>query len=165
MRETPTMDDKSDSPEPATTPDSAASSGAATPTDTAAPADTGAPADTATGADTSNPPEAPPQTEPRGAELRRSKRRAFPFRQRVAFGVWDETPPEEAFLDVTFHDVSASGCSFTVEARPTEQRLLAQLGTESHILFVQAEVVHCTLKTLDGKETYLIGCRFLKRAE
>jgi hypothetical protein len=100
-----------------------------------------------------------------GIEGRRSKRRAFPFRQRVAFGVWDAAPPDEAFTDVTFHDVSASGCSFMVATRPTEVRLLVQLGTENHLQFVQAEVVHCTQKAAEGEDAYLIGCRFLKRAE
>ncbi len=100
-----------------------------------------------------------------GIEGRQSKRRAFPFRQRVAFGVWDGTPPDEAFTDVTFRDVSASGCSFLVATRPTEERLLVQLGTEDHLVFVQAEVVHCTPKAAEGEEAYLIGCRFLKRVE
>jgi hypothetical protein len=141
------MDDKSDSPEPAAPPDSATPPGTATPSDS------------------SNLPDASSQPDPRGAELRRSKRRAFPFRQRVAFGVWDATPPDEAFTDVTFRDVSASGCSFLVAARPTEERLLVQLGTEDHLVFVQAEVVHCTQKGAEREDAYLIGCRFLKRAE
>ena len=97
--------------------------------------------------------------------MRRAKRRAFPFQQRVAFGKWEGTPPDEAFTNVTFRDVSASGCSFLVSQRPTEERLLVQLGTSEHILFVQAEVVHCTAKTDEWGEAFMIGCRFLRRVE
>jgi hypothetical protein len=99
-----------------------------------------------------------------GIEGRLSKRRAFPFQQRVAFGMWDGPPPEEAFVDVTFRDVSASGCSFHLPTEPEGNRLVVQLGTESHRIIVEAEVVHATLQKDEFGEAYLIGCRFLKKS-
>jgi hypothetical protein len=106
-----------------------------------------------------------PPPERKGAELRTSKRRAFPFRQRVAFGKWAGEPPEEAFVDVTFRDVSASGCSFMLTTRPEANQLLVQLGTVNHRVLVEAEVVHSTLHQDEFGATFLIGCRFLRRLE
>jgi hypothetical protein len=98
-------------------------------------------------------------------------------------------PEQTAFFPVKCHDLSTRGFSFIAKRRPQFASLVLALGTPPDVIYLAAEVRHCTdvlaypsgrVEVLDGQETpadgrcrggngaepgVLVGCEFIRRLE
>ena len=122
-------------------------------------------------------------------EPRHRARRPFGVRQWIAQWSGSGIPDASAFLEVRCYNISERGFSFLFPTRPEFQSLVAALGQPPALIYLAAEVVHCTravvlpsgtVKRLpagaSGSEPpwndpadagarpmVLVGCRFLER--
>jgi PAS domain S-box-containing protein len=96
-------------------------------------------------------------------EQRRSPRRSFRFPQKIAPLRGATSPSPEQFFEVLCEDLSAGGFSFYLDRRPDFNQLVVMLGQEPEISYLTAQVVRNTPKKIQGREMFLIGCRFNDR--
>jgi hypothetical protein len=108
---------------------------------------------------------APARCEPERKEMRTSPRRFFQYRQMIAPMLGDEMPSREDFFEVDCCDISASGLSFYLDQVPKFEKLIIALGKPPAATHCAAEVVRYVEKVRQGQRQYLVGCRFLGRAE
>jgi hypothetical protein len=95
---------------------------------------------------------------------RKQKRSRYVCPQRVAFCTGPEKTPG-TFVAFQFYDLSTHGCSFLSAAPPLNEDLIVELGQEPNVIRMLARTAHVTLTVVNGKDAFLIGCRFIGRAE
>jgi PAS domain S-box-containing protein len=91
-------------------------------------------------------------------------RRSFPYVQMIAPMVNGEMPPEHRFRPVRCRDISPTGFSFLSPTPPDFQDLMVALGGETTTTYLAARVMHATIVERDNKAAYIVGCRYLSRA-
>lgn len=123
------------------------------------------------------------------AERRDASRGSFSATQRIAPLRGGRFPEDSEFVDVLCRDLSTSGFSFLLPTAPDFAALVAAFGTPPNMIYVAAEITHCTNVPIhrsgmiedaddhatgtaphdaDGrpqKPVALVGCRFTKRLE
>jgi hypothetical protein len=95
---------------------------------------------------------------------RKQKRSPFVCSQQVAFCFGPEKMPG-TFAVFQFHDLSTHGCSFLSTAPPPGEDLIVEFGQEPNVIRMLARTAHITPTVVDGKDAFIIGCRFIGRAE
>jgi hypothetical protein len=95
-------------------------------------------------------------------DRRASAREAYPVVQSIAPYDGKHMPRPEAFCPIRCCDLSAGGFSFLLPKPPSFRRLVVALGTPSGILYLDAEVAHCSLHPRPTGD-FVIGCRFLRK--
>lgn len=103
------------------------------------------------------------QLESSGAELRSSPRRHYPYCQRIAPVTSQRLPAKEEFFSVWCKDLSSGGFSLYLDSPPAFRHLVVALGPSPREKHLRAEVVHVQPVARDGRELYLVGCRFVDR--
>lgn len=99
-----------------------------------------------------------------GANRRRRERRPFPVLQRMAPYSGGPFPSEAAFQTIVCHDLSETGCSFTVPAELVQDQLVIALGGGDETLYLLAQVVRqSSSDSAPGPEGVRVGCRFVGR--
>jgi len=122
-------------------------------------------------------------------ERRRAPRELFPVVQRIAQAADGKVPEQATFFPVKCHDLSTRGFSFFVKKRPQFKSMVLALGTPPDVIYLGAEVRHCTdvlmhasgrVEVLDEQDaqtdcaspsgngaelTVLVGCEFTRRLE
>jgi hypothetical protein len=121
-------------------------------------------------------------------ERRRAPRQPFPVVRRIAQTTGQEVPEQAAFFPVNCRDLSTHGFSFLVKTRPQFKSLVLALDAPPNMIFLAAEVRHCTdvlvhpsgrvevlLLNLVARDDYerrrvagaefqvLVGCEFTRR--
>ena len=124
-------------------------------------------------------------------ERRCLPRTPYDARQRVARRDGPGIPDDSEFHEVRCHDISQSGFAFLFPTRPAFQSLVVAFGLPPTVIYVAAEVAHCTralvfpsgrVKRLrqslpagavqaaepdsedaEGRPMILVGCRFRER--
>lgn len=99
----------------------------------------------------------------RGAELRTSPRRKYPYRQMIAPIVGQRVPSRDEFFPVWCKDLSGGGFSIYMENPPAFHNLIVALGLPPHVKFYRAEAMHVQPVELEGRRIFLVGCRFTNR--
>jgi hypothetical protein len=99
----------------------------------------------------------------RGAELRTSPRRKYPYRQLIAPIVGDRLPAKTEFQPICCKDLSGSGFSLYMESPPSFHNLIIALGLPPHVKFFRAEVMRVQPEDHEGRKVYLVGCRLKVR--
>jgi PAS domain S-box-containing protein len=100
---------------------------------------------------------------PAGADQRRSPRRAYRYRQRIAPLTEDRYPAPGGFFEVEFWDISACGFSFFMEQLPKFDMLMASLGRPPALTHFTARVMRVARMTQGDTTRYLVGCDFIDR--
>ena len=100
---------------------------------------------------------------PQGDRRQRS-RRAFPYVQMIAPMIDGKMPEEHRFRPVRCRDISPTGFSFLSPTPPDFQDLMVALGGETTTTYLAARVMHATIVERDNKVAYVVGCRYLSRA-
>ncbi len=100
---------------------------------------------------------------PAGADQRRSPRRAYRYRQRIAPLTDDRYPAPGGFFEVEFWDISACGFSFFMEQLPKFDMLMASLGRAPALTHFTARVMRVARMTQGDTTRYLVGCDFVDR--
>lgn len=95
-------------------------------------------------------------------ERRRSPR--YPFKTTQMYAEYDgeNMPPTARFRHATFHNISSTGIAFMLTSKPTHARFLLAIGI-APFRFFEAELVHVREIPIDGKMTYQLGCRLVRR--
>jgi PAS domain S-box-containing protein len=104
----------------------------------------------------------PPKQAP---ERRRRPRHPYPYVQYIAPIEGNELPPRESFRRVRCRDLSATGFSIYCKERPHCDRIVIAFGAEPKIIYLIAEIVHVTPITYKGENVFLVGCRYVGRAD
>ncbi len=99
-----------------------------------------------------------------GRERRRFPRREFPFVQTIAPMLEGETPTLGDFRSVQCRDISPEGFSFMLAHPPSFKELVVALGAQPKQIRVVAEIVHFNRMQYQGREVWIIGCRYVRRA-
>ncbi len=99
----------------------------------------------------------------RRADLRRSPRKSFEYRQRIAPVIGGILPTRKSFVEVDCRDISAGGISFYLDHSPNFQGLVVALGQASSERFLAARVVRVVREEVEGRLRYCVGCRFTGR--
>ncbi len=81
---------------------------------------------------------------PAEPEKRRRERLPFDERQRVAQCRGSGVPDDSEFREVRCHDLSQGGFSFLFRTRPHFRELVVAFGIPPGVIYVAAEIVHCT---------------------
>jgi PAS domain S-box-containing protein len=100
---------------------------------------------------------------PTGADQRRSPRRAYRYKQRIAPLADDRLPAPGGFFEVEFWDISACGFSFFMEQLPKFEMLVAALGRSPSVTHFSARVMRVARMTQGDTTRYLVGCDFVDR--
>jgi PAS domain S-box-containing protein len=99
------------------------------------------------------------------SDRRQRDRRAFPYVQQIAPLVEGQPPENHQFRPMRCRDISPTGFSFFSPTPPDFQDLIVALGGESTTTYLAARVMHATIIERDNKVAYIVGCRYLSRAE
>jgi hypothetical protein len=95
---------------------------------------------------------------------RKQRRSRYVCRQRIAFCSGPARTPG-TFTAFQFHDLSTHGCSFLSAAPPPSEDLIVELRQKQQVICMLARTAHITPTVVDGKDAFIIGCRFIGRAE
>ncbi|MCR4415311.1 MAG: PilZ domain-containing protein [Thermoguttaceae bacterium] len=95
-------------------------------------------------------------------DRRTSPREAYPVVQSIAPYDGKHMPRPEAFCPIRCCDLSTGGFSFLLPKPPEFRRLVVALGTPSGILYLDAEVAHCSPYPRPTGD-FVVGCRFLRK--
>lgn len=98
-----------------------------------------------------------------GKDLRASLRRSYQYRQKIAPLSGQRVPGQAEFFEVDCRDISASGIAFFMDAPPKFENLVVALGRPPVQSHFTARVVRVVPTTKDGRQVYLVGCRFTGR--
>lgn len=77
-------------------------------------------------------------------ERRRCAREPFPVVQQVARATGQKVPEQSAFFPVKCRDLSTRGFSFVLKRRPQFTSLVLALDAPPEVIYLAAEVRHCT---------------------
>ena len=97
------------------------------------------------------------------SDQRRSPRRAYRYRQKIAPMGDNQMPIAGGFFDVECWDISACGFSFFMDQLPKFETLVAALGCPPALSHFSARVMRVARMTQNDKTRYLIGCDFIDR--
>ncbi len=104
------------------------------------------------------------ESQPHGAERRKSPRRAYRVRQWIAPATAGRTPGPKDFREVDFFDLSSSGCSFYLDHPPDFKALVVALGRPPLLTYFSANVVRVAPVTDEMRASRrLVGCEFSAR--
>ncbi|HEY2880993.1 MAG TPA: GAF domain-containing protein [Pirellulales bacterium] len=98
------------------------------------------------------------------ADRRQRSRRSFPYVQMIAPMVDGQPPQDHQFRSVRCRDISPTGFSYLSTTPPDFQDLMVALGSDSTTTYLAARVMHATIVERDNKIAYVVGCRYLARA-
>ncbi|HZZ29479.1 MAG TPA: PAS domain S-box protein [Pirellulales bacterium] len=98
-------------------------------------------------------------------DRRQRTRRAFPYVQKIAPLIPGTSPENHEYRSVRCRDISPTGFSFLSPTPPDFQDLIVALGADSTTTYLAARVMHATIVERDNKVAYIVGCRYLSRAE
>lgn len=98
-------------------------------------------------------------------ERRQRTRQAFNFLQRIAPIVDGKLPERRQFHAVHCKDISSGGFSFLANTPPPHSSFVVALGTAPAITYLTADVVHVTSVIRNDKTRYLVGCKYVGRAD
>ena len=110
-----------------------------------------------------SPPAAPAAAPAAATDQRRSPRRAYRYRQRIAPMHDRQLPRSDGFFDVEFWDLSACGFSFFIDELPKFEVLVAALGHPPALSHFSARVMRVARMNQDDSTRYLVGCDFIDR--
>jgi len=96
-------------------------------------------------------------------ERRRSPRRGYEYRQRIAPSYNGALPSSKDFLEVECQDISAGGFSFYMDEKPDFRDLVAALGKPPHVTHFTATVRRVQEVDRGGRKRFLVGCQFRGR--
>jgi PAS domain S-box-containing protein len=96
-------------------------------------------------------------------ERRTSRRRAYPFAQRIAPWSGDAPPSPRQFFRVHCKDISEGGIAFFMDRLPDFEDLVMALGHPPKLTHITARVVRVAGVEHNGRHRYLVGCRFTGR--
>jgi hypothetical protein len=91
------------------------------------------------------------------------ERIAYPYLQAIAPMSNDEWPPRKDFFAAQFRDLSQNGFSFILDKAPEFSTLAVELGWQPCCHCFVCQVVNCTSEVMDGRTTYRVGCKFIRR--
>ena len=98
-------------------------------------------------------------------ERRRRPRRAFSYCQRIAPMSGDSLPSQSMFRVVQCHDISAGGFAFVSPEPPAQESYVVVLGSAPVLIYVKVSVAHVTPTTRDGRDAFLVGCKYTGRVD
>ncbi|HET6883170.1 MAG TPA: GGDEF domain-containing protein [Pirellulales bacterium] len=99
------------------------------------------------------------------SDRRRQPRRPFPSYQAVAPLVDGKLPHKDSFRQVRCHDISPGGIAYLTPKAPEHASIVVALGLAPNVTYLTALITHKSTTQADGKEMYLVGCRFTGRLE
>jgi hypothetical protein len=99
-----------------------------------------------------------------GEERRSSDRRTYAVVQSFAPYNGFQLPRRSAFREIACRDLSTSGISLLLPARPDFQQAVFALGKGSRIVYVIGRVAHCD-RCADPQDGFVVGCRFLSKVD
>ncbi len=102
-------------------------------------------------------------TDATAVQKRRSARRDYRYRQRMAPMNGNTLPAASEFVEVDCWDISAGGVSFFVDRLPNFETLVVALGRPPALSYFSARVMRVARVEENGTARYLIGCTFLGR--
>lgn len=97
-----------------------------------------------------------------GRERRQSQRRVFNCVQLLAPYDGKRLPAQAEFRPVRCRDLSTQGFSFYTIERPAHRQVIVALG-EIPFTFVVAEIRNVQVVERQGRNQYMVGCRFVRR--
>ena len=98
------------------------------------------------------------------SERRLELRRAYPTLQCIAPYDGQSIPELNRFQEVRCRDISSHGFSFFFDENPKFKQLVVVFGGGSSRILLIAEVRHISEFQRHGRTEYLVGCRYLGRA-
>lgn len=98
-------------------------------------------------------------------EQRSSPRKAFHYLQPIAPIYHGRLPSHEDFFDAVCENISGGGIAFYLNRAPDFQDLVVALGQPPNLTHFSARVVRVAETLYDGKQAYLVGCRFTGRVQ
>ena len=96
-------------------------------------------------------------------QQRSSPRRNYRYRQLIAPRYDSLMPAKQDFFEVMCEDISAGGVSFYMDKLPDFESIIVALGTPPEVTYFSARTVRIVGKTYEGREAWLVGCRFSGR--
>lgn len=100
-----------------------------------------------------------------GEDRRSELRRSYPRTQLLAPMIRDRMPTRSMFLPVHCCDISSQGLSFLMPQPPGFQQLVAALGDQPELVFIDAKIVNYKPVETRGGRMYRVGCRFVGRID
>jgi PAS domain S-box-containing protein len=98
------------------------------------------------------------------AERRIQPRRTYNFLQRIAPIIDGKLPERSQFQAVHCKDISSGGFSFLTNTPPPHKSFVVALGTAPAMMYLTAEAVHVTSVIRNDKTRFLVGCKYVGRA-
>ena len=98
-------------------------------------------------------------------ERRDEARHAYPGVHLMAPMIGGQTPALAEFQRIDCYDLSAGGFAFFSDRETNFATLAVALDAEHAVVYLSAEVIHCTPMGQDADGGYLVGCRFTGRLE
>jgi hypothetical protein len=89
---------------------------------------------------------------------------SFLCKQWIAPMLGSAVPRDAEFVEVACRDISTSGFSYLETAVPETNLLSVRLGKPGAWIYLTAEVVRCESTALDEGDGYVMGCKFIGRA-
>lgn len=74
------------------------------------------------------------------------------------------TPDLDTFEQVQCHNISAHGFAYYHPEPPDSEEVVVALGNHPTLVYLIARVAHVTAMEFEGRDTYLIGCKYTSRA-
>jgi PAS domain S-box-containing protein len=96
-------------------------------------------------------------------DRRRMKRRPFPYKQILAPMISGQIPSSDMFREMRCRDLSSQGFSYFTPNIPDYQQLIVAFGKQGNLIHLTAEIVHVSPSTVDGKDVFVVGCRYTGR--
>jgi len=96
-------------------------------------------------------------------ERRRRPRRAYPYRQQIAFILDGKLPIKSDFHEVQCCDISSGGFSYVSDRPPKSSQLVVILGSPPRVTHLVARVAHVTPIEHEGQTVYRVGCAYTGR--
>lgn len=96
-----------------------------------------------------------------GPDRRTAHRVGFVKVQHVAFGDHEQRPDESELQMVVCMDLSSTGVSFYLPARPATDKLVVRLTQQPIDTWLRARVVRVTEVARSNGKMFLIGCELL----
>jgi PAS domain S-box-containing protein len=102
---------------------------------------------------------------PQGVDYdRRARpRRKYPYLQLIAPLRGEQLPPDTEFQEQHCYDISSRGFAFLLPQPPPYEKVVVAFGAAPSVVYLTADVRHSTLREIDGKPQYVIGCRYTGR--
>jgi PAS domain S-box-containing protein len=102
---------------------------------------------------------------PQGVDYdRRARpRRKYPYLQLIAPLEGTKLPPDADFQEQHCYDISSRGFAYLLPAPPPYEKVVVAFGAAPSVVYLTADIRHATLREIDGKPQYVIGCRYTGR--